>query len=83
MRKLSWIVLAVLILLVTGAWAGDVQGKIQKVAISERMVILDDGTELWVPENLSMDALREGVSVKVSYEERNGKKVIIRYETSQ
>lgn len=77
MRKVLGIAVALLLVLsVAGAWAGEIQGKIQKVEPTDRMFILEDGTQLWVSEGLSLDILKEGVSVKANYEERDGKKVV-------
>ncbi len=67
---------------VTGAWAENISGKIQSVDPGERAFVLDDGSKLWVAEGISMDALKEGASVKASYEERDGKKVATSVEVS-
>lgn len=81
MRKVLGIAVALLLVLsVAGAWAGEMQGKIQKVEPADRMFILEDGTQLWVSEGLSLDTLKEGVSVKANYEERDGKKVVTSFE---
>ena len=60
---------------VVTAWAEEVQGKVQTVNAAERMIVLEDGTQIWVAEGLPLDNLKEGVTVKASYEERDGKKV--------
>ncbi len=76
MRKVLGIALALLLAVsVAGVWAGEIQGKIQKVDQADRMFVLEDGTTLWVAEGLSMDSLKEGATVKASYEERDGKNV--------
>lgn len=76
MHKLLGIVLmVVLVLSAVGAWGGEMEGKIQSVDASGRTIVLDNGTSLSVAEGVSMDALREGSDVKVSYEERDGKNV--------
>jgi hypothetical protein len=68
-------------LLFTGvAWAADVEGKIQVVKLEERMVILEDGKQVWIAEGISMDELKEGTLVKVAYEERDGKVVAVSIE---
>ncbi len=66
-----------------GAWAGEIQGKIQNVNPADRMFVLEDGTQLWVAEGLSVDTLKEGASVKATFEERDGKKVVTNFEVSQ
>ncbi len=84
MRKVLGITLALLLGLgVTGAWAENITGKIQSVDPGERAFVLDDGSKLWVAEGVSMDALKEGASVKASYEERDGKKVATSLEVSE
>lgn len=83
MKKL--IVMALMLPLVlgaAGAWADQVTGKVQKVDAAERMVTLEDGTNLWIAEGVSIDEVKEGTSVKASYEERDGKKVVTTLEVS-
>ena len=83
MRIVLGIALALLLGLgVTAAWAEDISGKIQSVDQNERAFVLDDGSKIWVAEGVSMDALKEGASVKASYEERDGKKVATSLEVS-
>jgi hypothetical protein len=84
MRTVLGITLALLLGLgVAGAWAENISGKIQSVDPGERAFVLDDGSKLWVAEGVSMDALKEGASVKASYEERDGKKVATSVEVSE
>ena len=64
-----------LLLVGAGAWAGDLEGKVQTIVIADRMVVLDDGKHVWIAEGLSMEELKEGTQVKVVYEERDGKLV--------
>jgi Cu/Ag efflux protein CusF len=45
--------------------------------------MLEDGTQLWVAEGQAMDDLKEGASVKASYEERDGKKIVTGIQVSQ
>jgi Cu/Ag efflux protein CusF len=67
----------------TPLWAEEVSGKIQKVDTSDRSIVLEDGTQLWLAESVSADALKEGATVKASYEEKDGKKVVTQIEVSQ
>ena len=84
MRKALVVVLALLFVLsVTGAWAEEVAGKVQKVEPADRMIVLEDGTQLWVAEGVSMDKVKEGATVKASYEEKDGKKVVSTLEVSE
>ena len=76
MRIVLAVVLAAAIsLAAVAAWAEEVQGKVQTVNAAERMIVLEDGTQIWVAEGLPLENLKEGVTVKASYEERDGKKV--------
>lgn len=62
-----------LAVLAGAAWAGEITGKIQKVDQEQKMFVLEDGTQLFAPEGLSLEKLSEGTTVKASYEERDGK----------
>jgi Cu/Ag efflux protein CusF len=64
-------------------WAEEVSGKIQKVDTSDRSIVLEDGTQLWLAESVSADDLKEGATVKASYEEKDGKKVVTEIQVSQ
>ena len=82
MRRLLGVVLmGVLTLWAVGAQAAEVEGKIQTVDPSDRTIVLDNGTKLSVAEGVSLDTLRQGADVKVSYEERDGKNVATSIET--
>jgi hypothetical protein len=58
------------------AQAAETEGKVQSVNAADRIVTLEDGTELLLAEGVPMEAVREGATVKASYEERDGKKVV-------
>jgi len=76
MRVVLAVVLAVVVsLAAAGAWAEEIQGKVQTINAAERMIVLEDGTQIWVAEGVSLDTLKEGATVKAAYEERDGKKV--------
>ena len=84
MTKVLGITLALLLGLgIAGAWAEEVSGKIQSVDPADRTIVLDDGSKIWVAEGIPMDNLKEGKSVKASYEERDGKKVATSVEVSE
>ena len=84
MRSVLAVTVAILLVLsVAGAWAAEIQGKIQSVDTSDRSVVLDDGTKLWVAEGLSMDSLQAGADVKASYEDRDGKNVATSVEVNK
>lgn len=62
------------------ASADEMSGKVQSVNAGERMFTLEDGTQLWLAEGVSGDSVKEGVSVKASYTERDGKKIVTELE---
>ena len=82
MRRFAAFSLALLLVSTTAAWAGDVEGKIQSVDTSDRVIVLEDGTKLWVAEGLSMDTLKEGKKVKASFDSRDGKNVLTSIEVA-
>ncbi|HAM57635.1 MAG: hypothetical protein A2X51_14560 [Candidatus Rokubacteria bacterium GWC2_70_24] len=84
MKKVMGLTLAVLLGLGVGiAAAEEISGKIQKVDASERMFVLEDGTQLRLAEGLPTEGLKEGASVKASYEERDGQKVVTEIQISE
>jgi hypothetical protein len=83
MRRIVAIAVTLVLALSLTAWAAELQGKIQKVSPADRMIVLEDGTQVWLAEGLPMDKLQEGKTVKASYEERDGKKVATTLEVSE
>jgi Cu/Ag efflux protein CusF len=77
MKKVAAIALALVLGLAMAAWAGEISGKIQTVDSADRVITLEDGTKLWMAEGVSLENLKEGAKVKASYEERDGKNVVI------
>ena len=75
-------IVALVLALATPLWADEVSGKIQKVDTGDRTIVLEDGTQLWLAEAVSADILKEGATVKASYEEKDGKKVVTEIEVS-
>ena len=76
MTKAVGIAMAVvLVFAAAGAVGEEIKGKIRSVDQNERAFTLEDGTQIWVAEGVSMALLKEGSSVNASCEERNGKKV--------
>lgn len=83
MKKVMGLVLALLLSGSMGlAGAAELEGKIQTMDASERVIVLDDGTKLWLAEGLSIESLKEGAKVKLSYEERDGKNVVTSLEAA-
>jgi hypothetical protein len=83
MRRIMGLAVAVVLALSMAAWAGEIQGKIQKVDAGDRSIVLEDGTQVWLAEGLPMDKLQEGKTVKASFEERDGKKIVTSLEVAE
>jgi len=76
MAKVLCAALTVLLVLsVAGAWAAEIEGKIQTLDTSDRTIVLDNGTRITVADGVAIDNLREGSEVKVTFEEREGRNV--------
>lgn len=60
------------------AMAADVQGKIKDVDATGRIVTLEDGTKLTIPNEVlvSRDILRPGAMVKASFEKKGAENVV-------
>jgi Protein of unknown function (DUF1344) len=83
LRKLAIVALLLVFAAAAPVWAEEISGKIQKVDTGDRSIVLEDGTQLWLGESVSADALQEGKTVKASYEEKDGKKVVTAIEVSE
>lgn len=66
------------------AWAANVQGKIKAMDTTGRTLVLEDGTQLAIPDNLpiSRKDLQPGTEVKASYDMIGGQKVITAIEVT-
>ena len=82
MRRMLGLTLVLLLGIGVAAWAGDITGKVQSVDTTERAIVLDDGSKLFIAEGVSLDSVKEGASIKASYEERDGKMVATSVEVS-
>jgi hypothetical protein len=81
---MSVVAIALWVLLhVALASAAELRGQVQTVLTSDRMVVLKDGTKLWPAKELIVKPLREGGTVKLLYEERNGKHVVTSIEAAE
>ena len=65
------------------AWADDVAGQVQSVNVTERSFTLDDGTQIYLAEGIPAESIKEGSKVKVTFEERDGKKVATTVEVAE
>ena len=60
--------------------AADMEGRVQSVDTTERSVTLDNGAKLWLSDSIVVDTVKPGAEVKVMYEEKDGKPMVITIE---
>src|SRR5438093_542223 len=72
-RIVRFMLVIVLVATPIVALGAEVQGKVKTVDTSDRVVTLEDGTRISVPDAIALDNVKEGAEVSVSYEERDGK----------
>jgi hypothetical protein len=83
-RSIIVVIVAVSLTLSFGiGWAEDVGGKVQSVNVTERSFTLDDGTQIYLAEGIPAESIKEGSKVKVTFEERDGKKVATTVEVAE
>ena len=77
MKRGSGALIALVMTVAAASWAADVEGKVKSVDASGRIVTLDDGTRLTIPQALAAEkkALQPGANVKATYEEKDGHKI--------
>lgn len=75
-------ILAALLLVASVAWAADIEGKVKTWDPATKMITLEDGTQLSVAADAKMlgDPVKQGSTVKASYNEKDGKKVVTQIE---
>jgi len=75
-------IVAALLLVASVAWAADIEGKVKTWDAATKMITLEDGTQLSVAADAKMmgDQVKEGSTVKASYDEKDGKKVVTQIE---
>jgi uncharacterized protein DUF1344 len=67
----------VAVLLSSGlAVAGDVQGRIRGIEMTQKVITLDNGTRLFWTDDVIAEQLQSGDLVRARYEERNGRLVL-------
>ncbi len=72
-RLLRFAFVVVLLAVPAIALSAEIQGKVKTVDTGDRVVTLEDGTRISVPDGIALDSLKEGAEVTVSYEELDGK----------
>jgi Cu/Ag efflux protein CusF len=75
-------ILAAVLLVASVAVAADIEGKVKTWDPATKMITLEDGTQLSVAADAKMmgNPVKEGSTVKASYDEKDGKKVITQIE---
>ena len=53
----------------TAAFAGQMEGKVQSVDTSSRMIMLEDGSSYVAADGVAIEELAEGDSVVVTYDD--------------
>ncbi|HEV8471140.1 MAG TPA: DUF1344 domain-containing protein [Methylomirabilota bacterium] len=83
--KKTLIAFAIVAFVVTplGAWAEEKEGKITKWETTTRTVTFDDGSTYTVTDTVKTETLKEGSRVKVTYDVKDGKYVITKYQILQ
>ena len=82
-KTLVVLAIAALVAAPLGAWAGEKEGKITKWETTTRTVTFDDGSKYQVTETVKTETLKEGARIKVTYDEKDGKYWIQKYEILQ
>jgi Cu/Ag efflux protein CusF len=85
MTKVATLLVALLFAM-SVAWAADkeMQGKVKGWDATAGIVTLEDGTMLSVPASVAQRGdIKEGAMVKVSYDEKDGKKVVSKVEVAK
>ena len=82
-KSLSLLVALLLVASVAVAGGNEVQGKVKSWDSAAGTVTLEDGTTLSVPASMKERAdIKEGATVKASFEEKDGKKVVSKIEVA-
>ena len=69
--------LTLAVLLSTGlAAAGDVQGRVKGIEVTQKVITLDNGVRLFWTDDVVAEQLQSGDLVRARYEERNGRLVL-------
>lgn len=81
-RAVLAVVLSLFVAVVVGsAWAQDVQGTVKVIQMKERVMTLEDGTQLFWTETVTMvPEIKAGAKVKATYEVKDGKQLLKKIE---
>ena len=76
------VVLALFATVVAGSvWANDVAGTVKVIQVQERVLTLDDGTQLYWTEQIQVaPEIKTGSKVKATYEAKDGRMMLKKIE---
>lgn len=88
MTRVWGVVIGLSLLIGAGVTSAEEREPAQAVELSGGVLVLEDGTRLCLVENpvverLQVERLQEGITVKLSYEVRNGEHVVTPVETAE
>jgi hypothetical protein len=65
------------------ASAGDRLGVMKSFHGAQRILVLDDGSQYHVPDDVAVPIFRSGDKIRISAEERDGRKVVRRLSVAE
>ncbi len=92
MKKMLVVVLVAFFAVAGLVAAAEMEGKIQSIDPGSKELVLEDGTKLTWDDSTSikmegkegkLEDLKEGAKVKASYEEKDGKNVVLTFEVGE
>ena len=69
--------------LVALSWATERTDTFRVVDASDQVITFSDGTQLWKADPTYVESLKEGVKIKLAYEERAGRHVVTAIEAAE
>jgi hypothetical protein len=63
------------------AVAAEMEGRVLSVDTIERSLTLDNGAKLFLSDSASAETVKAGAEVRIMYEEKDGKPMVITIET--
>jgi hypothetical protein len=74
MRRIFGIAVVIALLVMPlVAVAAEIEGTVKAIDTASRLLTLENGLVVAVPDGIALDQLREGSGVRVAYEEKDGK----------
>jgi Protein of unknown function (DUF1344) len=61
--------------------AGDMEGKIKTIEVNQKVLTLEDGTQLYWTDSITVtEAVQSGALVRATYEDQGGRFMLTRIE---